>query len=168
MREFANQELFRMKCPICGCLNKKYVPIMYKHVQFGYAIHCCNCGHVEQFIEPPKSLGGLYNGHFMAGEEKEQRCYALNECPHKNCLLYGTYKADDNSGYDDEQNGTNSSNSNAENTFTCVDPQCPWKECHGSAKCMKFHLGVLAEDNSNSSPTQLDIKVENDSTPKFL
>lgn len=145
MREIGKTELFRFKCPFCGSLNKKYIPIMYKHVQYGYAIHCCNCGQVFEFIKPPKSIGGLYNGHFMAGEAEFQRCYMLNECPHKDCPLYGTYKPDEGSGYDDEFGDSEDE----------TRPPC---------QNNKLHLGVY----ENSNEEELKVKVIESDRPKFV
>lgn len=140
MREFGKTEIFRYKCPICGSNNKKFIPIMWKKVPYGFTLHCCNCGHIEEFIKPSKHIGGLYNGHFEAGEERHQRCYMLNDCPYTRCPLYGTYKPDEGSGYDDEQGGDG----------TATDPVPPTEED-------KIHLGVYGVDNSNGD--ELKVKV---------
>ena len=150
MREFAKTEIFRYKCPICGSNNKKMIPIMWKKVPYGFTLHCCNCGHIEEFIKPSKHIGGLYNGHFEAGEEKYQRCYMLNECPHTRCPLYGTYKPDEDSGYDDEQSG--------DGTYPGPDqnPDDGDKD--------KVYLGVYGNDNSDEE--ELKVKVVTHE-PKF-
>ena len=142
MREFAKSEIFRYKCPICGSNNKKFIPIMWKKVPYGFTLHCCNCGHIEEFINPSRHIGGLYNGHFEAGEEKDQRCYMLNDCPHTRCPLYGTYKPDENSGYDDEQGTDGVWGGDDSSTTTPTDT---------------IHLGVYGNDNSNTD--ELKVKV---------
>lgn len=150
MREFGKREIFNFKCPICGSLNKKFIPIMYKHIPYGYTLHCCNCGNLTEFIKPSKSIGGVYNGQFSAGEEKEQRCYALNECTITDCPLYDTYLADKDSGYDDEQNPGDIDEPYPGYPDDC--PICPGNKCEGT------HFGVYGDDFSNLK--ELVVKVE--------
>ena len=154
MRDFEQAEIFKYKCPMCGSLNKKHVPIMYKHQPYGYSLHCCNCGHVEQFITPPKSLDGLYNGFFNAGEVSEQKCYALNKCDIENCPWFGTYCPDENSGYDDEQ----------VDESTIVRPPNN-NQSRPNPSTQDLHLGVY-QDSFLDEP-ELVVKV-NTENPKFL
>lgn len=147
MREIGKTEIFRFKCPICGSLNKKYIPISYKHYQYGYALHCCNCGKVYEFIKPPKSIGGLYNGQFMIGEVDTQRCYMLNECKHADCPLYGSYKPDEGSGYDDEIGDSHDPN----------EPNPPEDD-------KTIHLGVYENLNDN----ELKLNVVTKDKPQFV
>lgn len=149
MREIGKTEIFRYKCSICGSNNKKFIPIMWKKIPYGYALHCCNCGHVDEFIHPPKHIGGLYNGNFEMGGTSTQRCYMLNECPHKTCQLYGSYKPDEDSGYDDEQGVPGDTETD-----------------DGTSKD-ELHLGVYANNNSNIDELEVKVNTYN-SCEKFL
>lgn len=166
MREFGDVELFRYKCPICGSLNKRKIPIMYKGVPYGYTLHCCNCGHIEEFIDPVKHIGGLYNGHFTTGKESEQTCYQLNACPYTDCPLYGTYIPDENSGYDDELNQDKPDKPSTPNKRPSFCGQCTL--CDGTGcipACGIRQYGVYG--NNSSVERELEVKVETKG-PKFV
>lgn len=167
MREFDKTEIFRYKCPICGSLNKRKVPIIYPSkmgnvpiddkknaVDMGFVLHCCNCGHIDEFFTPPGNLNGLYGCQLRVAPLLYQKCYALNDCPHTNCPLYGTYVPDKNSGYEDEQ-GPDKDNTGGSNSG-CGRDNC---SCGDNCNC-KSHLGVLGDSNSNTP--QLVIKVKHE------
>lgn len=160
MREFDKSEIFRYKCPVCGSLNKRKVPILYPskvgttpttNLTMGFVLHCCNCGHVAEFFTPPTNLNGLYGCQFRVAPLVEQKCYALNDCPHTTCPLYGTYVPDKNSGYEDEQGPDTDSGSRKHG---CGMDNCT---CGDNCNC-NSHLGVL-KDNKSNMP-QLEIKVK--------
>lgn len=166
MREFEKSELFRHKCHICGSLNKRVVPIQYPtqsttagKLWYGYLIHCCNCGHVEQFYEPPKNLNMLLCGCLQVAPLADQKCYALNNCPHTDCPLYGTYVPDKNSGYEDEQGKGDDTAGNKKHH--CGNGSC---NCGDDCTCGK-NLGVYKDSNSNGE--ELTIKVD-PPRPKFV
>ena len=112
MREFGKSEIFRYKCPICGSVNKRMIPIILGRSLTAvfddpkcidkYILQCCNCGHQDTFVRP-----GIQRPVICECQQEapiqNQKCYALNKCELTQCPLYGTYTADKNSGYDDEQ-----------------------------------------------------------------
>lgn len=169
MREFGKSELFRYKCPICGSLNKRVAKIRTVNQTLfsdedesvkGYYIQCCNCGHQDSFVRP-----GMYNAfNVFCGNKiplSDQKCYALNKCNLKDCPLYGSYKADHNSGYDDEQ-GSDDDGNNSGNGSCCGSSNCG---CGDKCNC-KDNLGVYGDSNSNK--TELTIKVDRRDDPKFV
>ncbi len=168
MREFEKSELFRHKCHICGSLNKRMIPVTYSRknsaigeVPYGYLIHCCNCGHVEQFYTPPKNLNMLLCGCLQVAKLTEQKCYAINACPHTECPLYGTYVPDKNSGYEDEQGKGDDNSGNSNNKHNCGMPNCG---CGDDCNC-KSNLGVYGDSKSNGQ--ELTVKVD-PPRPKFV
>ena len=60
-REFATSEVIRQKCSICGSKNKLYTEIQYKGIHYGYMLTCCNCGHVDIFMDSLNGPSGLFD-----------------------------------------------------------------------------------------------------------
>lgn len=170
MREFGKSEIFRYKCPICGSLNKRMIPIILGRSLTAvfddpkcidkYVIQCCNCGHQDTFVRPGINRPVLSECQQEA-QIDHQKCYALNKCELTQCPLYGTYVADKNSGYDDEQGSEDDGNSDG-NKDCCGNKNCG---CGDNCNC-KTHLGVYADSNSNS--TELKIKVDHRDGRKFV
>lgn len=172
MREFGKSEIFRYKCPICGSVNKRMIPIILGRSLTAvfddpkcidkYILQCCNCGHQDTFVRP-----GIQRPVICECQQEapiqNQKCYALNKCDLTQCPLYGTYTADKNSGYDDEQGSDddNKGNGNGSN-HGCGLPNCG---CGADCNC-KDHLGVYADSNLNN--TELKIKVDRRDDPKFV
>lgn len=89
MREFEKFEMFKMKCPVCGCKNKLHTELMDKYNRFlGYTLKCCNCGNTYTFL-----LDAYNNGQEKPVPVKtgKERCIQLTYCNRKGiCPLYGT------------------------------------------------------------------------------
>ena len=170
MREFGKSEIFRYKCPICGSVNKRMIPIILGRSLTAvfddpkcidkYILQCCNCGHQDTFVRP-----GIQRPVICECQQEapiqNQKCYALNKCELTQCPLYGTYTADKNSGYDDEQGSDDDNKGNSSN-HGCGLPNCG---CGSDCNC-KAHLGVYADSNLNN--TELKIKVDHRDDPKFV
>lgn len=89
MREFAKSEIIRQKCSICGSKNKLYTEMVYQGTFYGYNLTCCNCGHIDIFMDSEKGTGGFIRGWLREGK---QYCIQLTTCTKKDCPLYGTSK----------------------------------------------------------------------------
>lgn len=51
MREIEFREIFRAKCPNCGCKNKVHSELMDEDNKFkGYSLKCCNCGKYTEYL----------------------------------------------------------------------------------------------------------------------
>lgn len=88
MREFAETEMVREKCHICGCKNKLVIPLSNKNT-IGIAIRCCNCGRTINYINPERVpyVMDFIHGNIYA---KSPTCIQESYCPHTKCELYGT------------------------------------------------------------------------------
>lgn len=92
-REFAQYEMRKSKCPVCGCRNKIFTRFVDKQTRekVGHTITCCNCGGVKSFFKDvtKNGLTPIYTSDEF--EPDLQRCFQLSGCPHKtDCKLYGT------------------------------------------------------------------------------
>ena len=84
-REFSTSEIIRQKCSICGMNNKKYTELIYNDNICGYKLTCCNCNHVDTFINDSDHIATHVYG------KGREICIHLTTCKHKNCPLYGKY-----------------------------------------------------------------------------
>lgn len=91
MREFEKYEMFKIKCPVCGCKNKVHTELLdINNVFKGYSLKCCGCGNYNRFLLNYKDNGtGNDTQHLTNGK---QRCVQPSFCPRKDCKLYGTCK----------------------------------------------------------------------------
>ena len=88
MREFEKYEMFKAKCPVCGCKNKVHTELMNREEKFvGYSLKCCNCGNYNQFLLDYETNGSQSVGPYHNGK---QTCIQPSYCPRKDCKLYGT------------------------------------------------------------------------------
>lgn len=92
-REFAQYEMRKSKCPVCGSRNKLFTGFVDKQTKdkVGYSITCCNCGGVKEFFKDntKNGLTPIYTRDEY--EPSIQRCFQLSLCTHKDdCSLYGT------------------------------------------------------------------------------
>ena len=123
-REFAQYEMRKSKCPVCGSRNKLFTGFVDKQTndKVGYSITCCNCGGVKEFFKD-KTKNGL-TPIYTRDEYKPsiQRCFQLSLCTHKDdCPLYGTSCKKLSTGcYGDcvNCNQCDDSNSNGLNRYT--------------------------------------------------
>ena len=94
MREFEKYEMFKTKCPVCGCKNKVHTELMNINNKFvGYLLKCCNCGNYNQFLLDHTTNGKEKDIPYKNGIE---RCIQPSYCPKKDCPLYGTCTVDNN------------------------------------------------------------------------
>lgn len=84
-REFSTSEIIRQKCSICGMNNKKYTELVYDNKRCGYKLTCCNCGHVDTFIEDGEHIAT----HVY--EKGREVCVHLTTCKNKTCKYYNKY-----------------------------------------------------------------------------
>ena len=152
-REFATSEIIRQKCSICGSKNKLYTEIQYKGLHYGYMLTCCNCGHVDIFMDSLNGPSGLLDSLFQKGKEI---CIQLTTCKKTECKFHGKSSLWDAKTTLDEafkkQNGENIDSSNT-NDLTSETFSCPCR-CPGT-------LG-------NSNDVQLDINGCNETyDPRF-
>ena len=90
MRELAMMEIFREKCQFCGCKNKLMTDITSKGQIVGYTIRCCNCGHVDTFVNLEEdnvniTLPLLLSHNTQFGKSK---CIQPSGCTHTKCVFY--------------------------------------------------------------------------------
>lgn len=84
-REFSTSEIIRQKCSICGMNNKKYTELIYEGKQCGYKLTCCNCNHIDTFINDADHIAT----HVY--EKGREICIHLTTCKNKKCPYYGKY-----------------------------------------------------------------------------
>jgi hypothetical protein len=84
-REFSTSEIIRQKCSICGMNNKKYTELVYNGETCGYKLTCCNCNHVDTFID---DIDRIADHVYSKGREV---CIHLTTCKNKTCPYYGKY-----------------------------------------------------------------------------
>ena len=90
MRELAMMEIFREKCQFCGCKNKLMTDITSKGQIVGYTIRCCNCGHVDTFVNLEEdnvniTLPLLLSHNTQFGKSKYIQ---PSGCTHTKCVFY--------------------------------------------------------------------------------
>ena len=113
MREFEKYEMFKAKCPVCGCKNKVHTELKSITDRFvGYSLKCCGCGKYNEFILDHHSNGKLFS---IPHKKGIQRCIQMSYCPKKDCPLYGTCNLDHNSVNFDDKNLKKSYNPCGEN-----------------------------------------------------
>lgn len=118
MREFAKSEIIRQKCGICGSKNKMYTEILFNGNPYGYMLTCCNCGHIDTFMDSEIGSGGLIRGWMREGK---RICIQLTSCKKKDCPLHGTSKLwDDSTDVDSSTNNSGNGNSLTDNM--CGNP----------------------------------------------
>lgn len=105
MREFAKIEILSQKCSICGSRNKRFGEYIADKKRLGYMLICCNCGHVDSFINDLDPMGSILS--FDRGIGKEI-CLRQSHCPHTDCKFHAIDKMWDNfddidSIYDEQQ-----------------------------------------------------------------
>ena len=151
MREFAQYEMRKSKCPICGCRNKLFTRFTDKvtNDKVGYTITCCNCGKVQSFFKDVTKNGTTPIYTRKEYQPTLQRCFQLSGCSkNKECPLYGT-------SCDKLHNGCYGN---------CV-------ECDGSS-CETGNCKNDGNSNGNSSDNSTDIinrmSVHIHNTPRFL
>ena len=150
-REFSTSEIIRQKCSICGSKNKLYTEIRYKGIHYGYMLTCCNCGHVDTFIESYNGPSGILYADFQKGKEV---CIQLTTCTHTDCKYYGKFKIwDAATTIDDLLNGKDSESSNANNSVDCG---CGSQSCSCNRGCAGLdgdsdiiHLNISEDKSSN-------------------
>lgn len=84
-REFSTSEIIRQKCSICGMNNKKYTELIYDSETCGYKLTCCNCNHVDTFINDANHIATHV---YSKGREI---CIHHTTCKNKTCPYYGKY-----------------------------------------------------------------------------
>ena len=90
MRELAMMEIFREKCQFCGCKNKLMTDIMAEGQKVGYAVRCCNCGHIDTFVDLEEdnvniTLPLVLSHNTTFGKSK---CIQPSGCTHTKCIFY--------------------------------------------------------------------------------
>lgn len=84
-REFSTSEIIRQKCSICGMNNKKYTELVYNNETCGYKLTCCNCNHVDTFIDNADHIADHVYG------KGREICVHHTTCKNKTCPYYGKY-----------------------------------------------------------------------------
>jgi len=91
MREYGRTEVIREWCHFCGCGNKlvTYLKDRENGQEVAMHVRCCACGHVENHIDPARFdlIAKSVYGKLSVSRSK---CIQNEECPHKQCPLYGT------------------------------------------------------------------------------
>ena len=151
-REFATSEIIRQKCSICGSKNKLYTEITFKGIHYGYYLTCCNCGHVDTFIEDQNGPSGMLDALFHRGREI---CIQNTTCTHKDCKYHGksslwNAKTTLDEAYNNQNGIENPINQNV-----------------GYAGCGCPICNPCAIANEKSDKLQLDINDCNSSNPRF-
>ena len=117
-REFAKSEIIRQKCSICGMNNKMYTELIWNKTKCGYKLTCCNCSHVDAFVDDEYA-------NILKFNKGREICIQLTTCKNRSCKYYGKYslheaadllekslKSDVSTADNDSNNGnTNNSNS---------------------------------------------------------
>ena len=164
-REFATSEVIRQKCSICGSKNKMYTEFNYKGVHYGYQLTCCNCGHVDQFMDAYKSPAGIVMGAFARGKEV---CIRFQDCTHSECPYYNK-----GSIWDAATTIDDAFKNQIDGSLNTCDNKC--SNCSRKDTCAKCcadtRTVTLAGTEyviRNSNDVQLDINAcESSSNPKF-
>ena len=146
MREFAQYEMRKTKCPVCGCRNKIFTSLVDKMTKekVGYTITCCNCGYVGNFFKDHTKNG--MNPPYTNVEPAFQRCFQPSFCPKKDCALYGTSCSKLMTGcYGDCVN--------------CTDMNCNDGCCNDSEH---------ENDSNNKNILENKVSVHIHNTPRFL
>ena len=164
-REFATSEIIRQKCSICGSKNKMYTEFNYKGVHYGYQLTCCNCGHVDQFMDAYKSPAGIVMGAFARGKEV---CIRFQDCSHSECPYY-------NKGFiwDSATTIDDAFKNQIDGSLNTCDNKC--NSCSRKDTCTKCCVDTRTVTLTgteyvirNSNDVQLDINAcESSSNPKF-
>ena len=164
-REFATSEIIRQKCSICGSKNKMYTVFNYKGVHYGYQLTCCNCGHVDQFMDAYKSPAGIVMGAFARGKEV---CIRFQDCSHSECPYY-------NKGFiwDSATTIDDAFKNQIDGSLNTCDNKC--NSCSRKDTCTKCCVDTRTVTLTgteyvirNSNDVQLDINAcESSSNPKF-
>lgn len=151
MREFAQYEMRKAKCPVCGCRNKLFTRFVDKVTgkKVGFSITCCNCGGVKEFFKnhTKKGLTPIYTREEC--QPTIQRCFQFMKCEHTDCPLYGTSCKKLASGRC------------FGNCIDCEDENCGTEDC-GSKNALNSNNGY----NSTLNENPLEVHVHN--TPRFL
>lgn len=154
MREFAQYEMRKAKCPVCGCRNKLFTRFVDKITgeKVGFTCTCCNCGGVKEFFKnhTKKGLTPIYTRDEI--KPTIQRCFQFMKCEHKECALYGT-----------------SCNKLASgkcfgNCIECVDKDCDTGNCSDTNNALNSNNGCSTSIKNMSNP--LEVHIHN--TPRFL
>lgn len=158
-REFATTEIIRQKCSICGSKNKLYTEFKYKGIHYGYQLTCCNCGHIDEFMDAYRSPSGIVMGMFSKGREV---CIRFQDCKHTECPYYGKgsiwdAKTTIDDAFNDQNDGTDDDSDEDENCCNCG--------CKATSFQVTFDDGKLVIGKSN--PNQLDINKCDDNNPRF-
>lgn len=159
-REFATDEIIRQKCSICGSKNKLYTQITYKGVQYGYMLTCCNCGHVDTFMDSYKSPAGTVEGQLQNGYEV---CIQLTTCKNTKCKYYNTSTLWNSKTTIDSILNQDKNNSNDCQHCHCnhteKDNLCNNHKCNSSNSCEAL--------SRKSDSYQLDINTIFNKKPRF-
>ena len=86
MREIEFREIFRDKCPMCGCKNKIHTELIDQYGKFvGYTLKCCGCGSYREFLLDRDSDKTPH----LSYKNGKQTCIQPSGCPHfQTCKLY--------------------------------------------------------------------------------
>ena len=153
-REFSTSEIIRQKCSICGMNNKKYTELVYNNETCGYKLTCCNCGHVDTFIEDDDHIATYVYGNstiYYVSEDGKGReiCIHHTTCKNRACKYHGKYPLwRAVTQLDDILNDIDQSND-----CTCGSNNCT---CNNSGSVIK-----------NSDSDKLDINGYEINKPKF-
>ena len=155
-REFATTEIIRQKCSICGSKNKLYTEFKYKGFHYGYQLTCCNCGHIDEFMDAYRSPSGIVMGMFSKGKEV---CIRFQDCKHTECPYYWkgsiwNAKTTIDDAFNDQTNGNNNSE---ENKCKCG--------CQAETVTVTINGTTII---GNSDTNQLNVnKCESNNNPRF-
>ena len=146
-REFATSEIIRQKCSICGMNNKKYTELVYDGETVGYKLTCCNCNHVNTFINNSEYIAtNVYN-------KGREICIHLTTCKNKTCQYYGKYPLWTSAMH---INDILNNNENINN------PTCP-----NNCTCGCNQSDITLDEIKFSNTAQLDINGYEINEPKF-
>lgn len=87
MREFQERQVKTYKCTFCGSLNKLYADLLIYGEDHGNIMRCCNCGHVDTFLDFSTELQNIFNGKTKVYNKK---CIRPKYCKFTECPYYNT------------------------------------------------------------------------------
>ena len=116
--------IFKLKCPICGCNNKLFTQRLDdSNKPVGYKLICCGCGNKTVFTTSHMSGADIDTKNAHDGKSI---CFQPSFCKHTNCKLYGTCSVDlehpeklVHKGYMNGNNGSSFNSSSSSDSSGC-------------------------------------------------
>ena len=92
MVQLDEDRISRWKCLVCGSKQKKIIDAITKSgKKAGFSLHCCNCGHIDQFALTTTGIDLFCAGNSDNIAGKEIHCGVLLQdiecCGHKSCTF---------------------------------------------------------------------------------